>query len=128
MSTWVWLACGGALGTAGRYAVTQAVVGLGGNTVLGTLAANVSGSLLIGFVLTLLIEHAGGGASADLRIFLVTGILGGYTTFSTFAWDTTRLLREGALLRAVLNGFGSLCLGVLAVLVGIGCARLVLRA
>lgn len=130
MLVWVLVACGGALGSMGRYAVGQALTGLGLSPVLGTLAANLSGSFLIGVIMTLLLDRAavGGSDTHELRLFLVVGLLGGYTTFSSLAWDTTRLLRDGALLRAMLNGAGSLAVGIVAVFAGIGCARLILRA
>jgi CrcB protein len=86
--TYLWLAVGGALGTLGRYVVTVAVNERAGIGPWGTFAANISGSLLIGFLAALFNERI--DVAADVRRFLIIGVLGGYTTFSTLAYDTAR--------------------------------------
>lgn len=61
---------------------------------LGTFLINVTGSFLIGILMMLFINRP--GINANWRLFLVTGILGGYTTFSSFEWETFTVLRGGA--------------------------------
>jgi len=120
--TWVWVALGGALGTLGRYALSLAVNERTGLGPWGTFVTNISGSLLIGFLAVVFTERLTG--HDDLRRFVIIGVLGGYTTFSTLAFDTTRFLEDGDVARAALNGIGSLVIGVVAVFAGMALARL----
>ena len=115
------LALGGALGTLWRYAVTVGVNERTGVGPWGTFAVNISGSLLIGFLAITLGDRF--EVSDDVRRFVIVGILGGYTTFSTLAWDTARFIETGEAGRAVLNGVGSLVAGVIAVFAGMALAR-----
>ncbi|MDA3935867.1 MAG: fluoride efflux transporter CrcB [Actinomycetota bacterium] len=116
------VASGGAIGASLRYLLGQAI----GTRTLGdfpwhTLAANVSGAFLLGLLMT-----AGGGRIAlshNWRMFLGVGLLGGYTTFSTFSFETIELLREGAMMHAAANAFGSLALGLVAAAAGIAVGR-----
>lgn len=104
-------ALAGGVGAACRLLVDGAVSALltrrGGRPVLpwGTLAVNLSGSLLIGVVAGLL---AGGMLSDVMRWGLAVGLLGGYTTFSTASFESVRLLRERRWVAAVLHGPGQL--------------------
>lgn len=92
---WLWVAGGGALGSALRYGFALGVQRrLGAGWPFGTLAVNLLGSFLIGWVFHLL-------ASREIlaegpRLFIVAGLLGGFTTFSAFSLETLRLLQEGA--------------------------------
>lgn len=122
--TWVWVAIGGALGTLARYAVSLAVNERMGLGPWGTFIANISGSLLIGFLAIVFTETERFSGHDDLRRFAIIGVLGGYTTFSTLAYDTTRFLEDGNVVRAALNGIGSLVVGVVAVFAGMALARL----
>jgi CrcB protein len=88
----------------------------------GTLAVNVAGCFAIGAVLHLVEDRALLGP--DARLFLVVGILGDFTTFSAFGWETFELLRSGQLGLAVLNAGGSVAGGLAAVWLG----RAALRA
>jgi CrcB protein len=93
---------GGALGSGLRYLATGAAAALlGAAFPYGTLAVNVSGSLLIGVIqeigLTTLV------LPPDVRLFLTVGVMGGFTTYSSFSYETLRLAEEGAWLRATLN-------------------------
>ncbi len=119
--TYLWLALGGALGTIGRYLVSTTVSQRLGVIPAGTFVANVTGSLLIGFLAVIFNEHT--DLPPDLRRFVIIGVLGGYTTFSTLAYDTARYMETGELARAVVNALGSLVLGVIAVFVGMALAR-----
>jgi fluoride exporter len=116
------VAGGGALGSTARYAVGNWVQGGFGTWFpWGTLFVNVSGSFLIGVVLGLF-EHS--GLSNEARLFFAVGILGGYTTFSTFSHDTLRLLEAGTFAPALLNSAGQLLAGLSAVYAGMLLSRL----
>lgn len=114
---------GGALGSAGRYAISGWVAARYPTFPWGTFTVNVTGALIIGFFLALSQERA--LISPQLRVFFATGFLGGFTTFSTFSWETMALLREGALAQGLFNAAGSLAAGLIAVAVGIVLGRLV---
>jgi CrcB protein len=109
---------GGCLGSVARYLLTSAVVASTGRAAfpLGTLVVNVLGCFVIGAL-------AGAGArsagwSEGARLFLYTGVLGGFTTFSAFGYETFALAREGRLGLAALNVTLQLVCGLLAVFVG----------
>jgi CrcB protein len=86
---------GGFLGSALRFWMSSVVYRLlGQDFPYGTLSVNVIGSLAIGFLMTFFEERF--LASPDLRVFLTIGILGGFTTFSSFSYETISLLREGS--------------------------------
>ena len=87
----------------------------------GTLLINVTGCFVIGLFLTLVTERL--VAPPSLRLFFVTGFLGAYTTFSTFAFESVSLMESRALLFAAANLLGSVILGVVAVIAGIMIAR-----
>jgi CrcB protein len=89
----------------------------------GTFIVNVSGAFAIGIVLAFLNERFL-DASLVWRHFLVTGFLGGYTTFSTYAWEALTLADEGALLRAGVYVLGSNLIGFAGVWLGATLARL----
>ncbi len=117
------VATGGALGSVARYAVSGVaerllVPGAGSfaSFPAGTLVVNVSGSLLIGLVAGLAESRAMLGAEA--RLLLVTGILGGYTTFSAFSIETLLLLRAGQTTTAVTSVALQVGLGVAAAFAG----------
>ena len=88
----------------------------GGRFPLGTLAINVSGSFLIGVLMTLLTERL--SPHPNWRLFLVVGVLGGYTTFSSFEYETYTAVRDGARWMAALYVAGSVLLGYLGVWLG----------
>ena len=117
------VASGGAFGSVVRYAVSGAAqrwlvpgAGVFGSFPAGTLVVNVSGSLLIGLVAGLAESRALLGAEA--RLLLVTGILGGYTTFSAFSLETLLLLRAGQTTTALTSVALQVGLGVAAAFAG----------
>lgn len=104
---------GSALGGAGRYLCSGLVARRVGETFpWGTLFVNVAGSFVIGFFYELT------AADAPARAFIMVGVCGGYTTFSSFSLQTLTLIREGELLRATANVVGSIIACVTAVWVG----------
>jgi CrcB protein len=119
----VYVALGGAIGAAARYFVGNLMASwLGTDFPWGTFFANISGPFLIGIVLVLV---EGGSLPAEARLLLVVGILGGYTTFSSFSYESLQLLTGGALLATFLNMFGQLVLGLVFVYLGVLVGRLI---
>ena len=116
------VAAGGAIGAAARYLVGLWIVSrLGTGFPWGTFFVNATGSFLIGIILVLV---EGGALPAGARLFLAVGILGGYTTFSSFSYETLQLLACGGNVGPVLfNAFGQLLVGLLAVYLGVVCGR-----
>jgi fluoride exporter len=93
---------GGFIGSACRYWFSLVAYRFFGQDFpYGTLIVNVIGSLLIGLLMALFEERF--VISPNLRIFLTIGILGGFTTFSTFSYETVELLREGSYLTSIIN-------------------------
>jgi CrcB protein len=118
----VYIGLGGFAGAIARYALDGWVADrLGAAFPFGTLLVNLSGALLIGLLFALMIER--GVLSADLRGPLMIGLIGSYTTFSTLALESWRLVEDGAWLLAVANLGGSMLLGVAAVLAGLAIGR-----
>jgi fluoride exporter len=122
---YLWVALGGAAGTATRFAIAQWTGSRWGWTFpWGTLAVNLTGSLAIGLVMTLLLAR---GADPTYRLLLVTGFLGGYTTFSAFSLEVLSLLEARRWDAAALYVAGSVVLGLLATALGLGLGRLFIR-
>jgi len=116
------IAAGGALGAVLRYWTVLAVHNrLGTNFPYGTLAVNVLGSLLMGFLYIWLLERF--VASPAMRGFLLVGILGAFTTFSTFSIETLNLIEAGHTGRALANVLLSVSVCVVAAGVGVYTAR-----
>jgi CrcB protein len=108
---------GGAAGSLARYVLGVAIMSrAGGRFPLGTVSINITGSFLIGLLMTLFTERF--SPHPNLRLFLVVGVLGGYTTFSSFEWETFGLVRDGARWLALLNAAGSVLAGYIAVWLG----------
>ena len=109
---------GGALGSLTRYAVSALALPISGRLPWGTILVNISGSFLIGFFGTLTLAHGRFPVSENWRLFVMIGVCGGYTTFSSFSLQTLDLLREGAMTRAFVNIAASVVLCIAAVAVG----------
>ena len=110
------IAAGGALGAVFRYWASNGVYALTGRGFpYGTLFVNVTGCLLIGFLSVWLLERSLAGPV--LRGFLLIGVLGGFTTFSTFSMETVNLIESGQAVRALANM-------IVSVLVCVGAAGL----
>lgn len=127
MSTYLWIALGGALGSVARFASTEWVqLRWPSGFPWGTLLVNVLGSLLIG-MLAALSESGRWQLPLVARQFLMIGVLGGYTTFSSFSVQTLMLMRNGALLNAGLNVLASVALCLLAAWCGFALVAAVAR-
>ena len=115
---------GGFIGSVMRYLMQIYVEkGLMSTFPYGTLAANIAGSFAIGVIFA--IADKGNLMSSEWRMFLAVGICGGFTTFSSFAYNNFTMLKENALGPFFLNIFGSLFLGILAVYLGVLLVRLI---
>jgi len=112
MMPWILVFLGGGLGAAARFALASGITRMAGaGFPWGTLTVNVAGSFLIGLILTVLDSRL--TVFPFWRHLLTIGFLGGFTTFSSFSWETLALLRDGELLFA----FGNIMLSVLLCLV-----------
>jgi CrcB protein len=119
------VAVGGAIGSVLRWAViVVAGARLGAAFPWGTMIVNVAGSFVIGVVAELATGPIA-GVSPAVRLFLATGICGGFTTFSTYSLDTLTLARDGSHLQAAAYLVASIVLGLVAAYLGIVAARLV---
>lgn len=122
MRTIVAIGVAGALGALARYGLDGAVSRrLPASFPWGTLVVNVSGALVLGFVLTLMTEQL--STAPWIRSALAIGFLGAYTTFSTLTYETYRLLEDGAVGLAAANILGSAAAGLVAVYLGVVAGR-----
>ena len=123
---YLWIALGGAIGTAGRYFVSGFVAQLVGETFpWGTILINISGSFVIGFFGTLTGPDGRYFVGSTARQFVMTGICGGYTTFSSFSLQTQNLMNDGEWLYAGANVVVSVVMCLVAVWVGVALASLI---
>jgi CrcB protein len=119
MQTYFLIGIGGALGSVARYWCSGAAAALLGETFpWGTLIVNVIGSLIIGFFATITGPDGRIFAGTEVRQFVMIGLCGGYTTFSSFSIQTLNLMNEGEWLNAGLNIGASVILCLLAVWLG----------
>lgn len=118
MQTLVWIAAGGAIGAVLRYGVSFASSG-GSDLPIGTIIANVSGALVLGFLAAWL----GDRMTETVRLGLTVGVLGGYTTFSTWMVESFVLMEEGRIGPGLINLFLPVLLGFAAAAVGFWIGR-----
>ena len=117
-STYLLLALGGALGTLARYGVVSAAAALPKTLPWGTIGVNIAGSFVIGFFGTLTLAHGRYPLSENMRLFVMVGFCGGFTTFSSVSLQTLDLLRNGAIGRGLVNILLSVALCLCAVAAG----------
>jgi CrcB protein len=108
---------GGGIGAALRYIIASYVARFhSGPFPLGTFLINVTGSFIIGLLMTFFLYRS--DLNPAWRLFLVTGVLGGYTTFSSFEWEILTAVKSGAAVAAILNVLLSVALGFVGVWIG----------
>ena len=120
-SRFLLICAGGAVGTGARYLLATAVTRAFGNFPFGTLAVNVLGSFLASVLMVLALERS--VLPQDLRLILVTGVLGGFTTYSSFNYETLHLAQSGAGGLAVANMAATVVVCLLAGIAGIWVGR-----
>lgn len=119
----IFVGIGGFIGAALRYGISGwAQRQFGPTFPWGTFIVNAAGCLFIGYVMTYSVEI--GLISTELRLLLVTGILGGLTTFSTLSYESVALFHEGSLWLGLWNLGVNIIVGLAAVLVGMAAARM----
>lgn len=117
MDRYLVVMAGAALGGLARYAVSAWVMArYAGPLPLGTIVVNLTGSFLIGLLLTMLTARF--PDQVLWRLFLIVGVLGGYTTFSSFSYESFAEIQSGKIWVAMVNSIGSVVLGVAAVWLG----------
>ena len=122
MARFFWICIGGALGTGARYLVSGwALAALGAGFPYGTLAVNLLGSFLLGVVMHLALAVRAIGPT--MRLTLATGVLGGFTTYSTFNYETLQYLRDGAFALAVVNVVVTVVTCLIAGMAGLALAQ-----
>ena len=121
MTEVLWIGVGGFAGALARYWLSNLIAAYAGVVFpFGTFVVNLSGSFVLGLLLGLFEQQA---VSPVTRLALGTGFIGAYTTFSTFTYETIRLVEEGSILLATLNVVGSVVLGLGAVFAGVVAGR-----
>lgn len=109
---------GGALGTLARYLIGVVALPISGQLPWGTIIINITGSFVIGLFGALTLSSGRFPVSETMRLFVMIGLCGGYTTFSSFSLQTLDLMRGGALDRAAINITASVVLCIAAVAAG----------
>lgn len=116
------IAVGGAAGAAARYLIAGWVEGItAGRVPWGTFAVNISGSFLLGVVFALAIDRA--ILSPEVRVPLMVGFIGSYTTFSTLMLESWGLVEDGQVMLMLANIIGSILVGMIAVVAGLALGR-----
>jgi fluoride exporter len=116
--SFLYVALGGALGAVCRYLLGTTIQGLmkASNFPVGTITVNLIGCFLIGLIMGLIEFRSMFGS--DGRLFIVVGVLGGFTTFSTFGYETLQLIKEGQIAAALINVLLQTGLGLVMVWLG----------
>ena len=122
MKTLLLIGLGGAIGSMGRYLVQVLITRhFAGSFPAGTLLVNITGCFIIGLLFGLAGRHT--WLTVEWRLFLITGICGGYTTFSSFSYESINLIKEGNYVLFISYVFLSVGVGLLATVGGAALAR-----
>ena len=121
MGTVLAVGLGGGIGALARYYVAAAIQPAGAAFNWGILAVNITGGLLMGIIVEASALKL--NLSPEIRAFLTVGILGGYTTFSSFSLDSALLLQKGEYVMAAVYIMGSVALSILALFAGLWLVR-----
>jgi fluoride exporter len=128
LAVYLWVGLGSALGGMGRVWLSSVVASrMGDGFPWGTLIVNVSGSFAIGLIAALTGPNGRWAGSSRVSLFLMSGICGGYTTFSAFSLQTLNLVREGYWRQAGMNAIASVALCLVAVWLGYWAGRALSR-
>ena len=123
--SFLWVAFGGAIGSVARFGANLATPRLlGADAHWATLTVNILGSFIMGFLAAFLAEKY--TDQPDLRLFLLTGVLGGFTTFSAFSLDVFNLVQRGENSTAVIYAAASVVLSIIAVFAGFVVSRAII--
>lgn len=122
MTTTLWVAFGGAIGSVARFWIGILTLTISRSLPWGTILINISGSFAISLCAGLTLISGRFPASENVRLFLMVGICGGYTTFSSFSLQNFELIKNGFMLRAIVNMVLSVVLCLLATTLGYYCA------
>lgn len=113
---WLAIAIGGALGSMLRFAAVSYITPMFSlRFPMGTFAVNILGSFLIGVAYVILVEKT---ASVEWRLFFITGVLGGFTTFSAFSLEILQLWQSGHMVNALAYALSSVALGLVMAFIG----------
>ncbi len=121
MKEMVWVGLGGFLGAIARYLFGLWIAARFGTAFpYGTFVINISGSFVLGIIMGLLDAHV---LAPAVRLSLAIGFIGADTTFSTFTYETLRLIEDGSVLLATTNVVGSVVVGLLVAVLGLAAGR-----
>jgi CrcB protein len=113
----LFIAIGGAIGSVARYLLSTVVLRVSGTLFpLGTLAVNAIGCFVFGVIAGAAEQRV--ALPPEARLFLLVGVLGGFTTFSSYAYESFALIRDGQMLWATINLVAQVVIGVMSVAVG----------
>ena len=125
LKTYLAVMLGGAAGTGARMWLSSFItLKYGENFPIGTIVVNVVGCFIIGSFNALTEAHGMFPAGPLVRLIVMVGFLGGFTTFSSFSFETFQLLRDAEIMRASVNAVGQLVVGLFAMWIGFVVARL----
>lgn len=122
----LYVACGGAIGASARYLLMAQIARIYGNNFpYSTIAVNIIGSLLMGVLIETL-ARTNMSMNSDIRALVVVGMLGGFTTFSTFSLDFFKLFETGQILAALIYAVVSVTLSLVSIFAGVYLIKIML--